>query len=498
MLTGNLDVYKELTEGYLDVLNNDRWVGLINTICIGMVLRFIFRMTMRDGRFKLLFNYIIIIAEDESMTLVFNQSDESPESGISKERTHSSLQEFAALVHDALNNLYDSPQLEFHQLGFLLIAPEKYPNRRAQELRRILLAAIRSMRPEPNTPQKSRDWRAYRILESRYISGLNPAEVMTQLALSRSTFFNEQARVLDSLVDILWKQRVRLPGNNRKLPFEEVLDGEVNRLLEHVIWETVDAVSLINEMMPVLVPLVEIKAAHIEINLRQTLTIWKADRVLLRQILFTVITKGMGAAFGGSVSISTYSSGAIAGIAIQVESPSDTTIQENIEPQHGLSIETCQHLLEKMMGKIVYKVASPQQLEIRLEWSTVTSKSLLVIDDNVNMADLVARYLGKEDWRVFSAANGIEARRHLSEFSPTIILLDVILPQEDGWELLLALKMDEKTRHIPVIVCSAINEPKLATSLGAISYLPKPVTQQALLHVLESLIRTGASSEPAR
>jgi len=417
---------------------------------------------------------------------------------MSEEKIYSTRQEFAALVHDALSNLYDSPKLETHPLGDLLIPLERHAYQRAQELRRILLAAIRSIQPEPNTPQKSRDWRAYRILELRYISGLNPAEAMTQLALSRSFFFNEQARVLDTLVELLWNQRIQPVTNHPIYPSAEMTEGEINRLLEQVNWEAVDAVALINDMMSILLPLAKINEARIEINLSQPLSIWHTDRVLLRQVLLTLIAKGMTDFKGSSINIDTFSSEGKAGIAVRIKTSSGSNKQKEIEQQHGLSLDTCQRLLAKMMGKIVFDDFSPQRREIRLEWPTKMVKSLLVIDDNMGMIDLLTRYLVQEDWQVLSAANGMEARQRLNETYPTIILLDVILPQEDGWELLLALKKDERTSNIPVIVCSAINEPQLAASLGAAAYLLKPVTQQALLQVLKRWTQVGASSEPGR
>ena len=57
---------------------------------------------------------------------------------------------------------------------------------------------------------QSADWRAYRILELRYIEGLSPAEVMQQLAFGRSYYFREQARILEALTSMLWDQRQQI------------------------------------------------------------------------------------------------------------------------------------------------------------------------------------------------------------------------------------------------------------------------------------------------
>ena len=107
-------------------------------------------------------------------------------------------------MHEALNCLYDSPYLQTHPLGNVLTGETTGTLQRSQTLRRVLLEAIQAMRPGSGVPAQSPDWRAYRILELRYIEGLSPAEVMHQLALGRSQYFREQARVLEALTVATW------------------------------------------------------------------------------------------------------------------------------------------------------------------------------------------------------------------------------------------------------------------------------------------------------
>jgi CheY-like chemotaxis protein len=112
------------------------------------------------------------------------------------------------------------------------------------------------------------------------------------------------------------------------------------------------------------------------------------------------------------------------------------------------------------------------------------------------MVDLFRRYLDGTAWQVISAGSGDQARKLLSETFPAVVILDVILPEEDGWEVLISLKSSPVTRAIPVIVCSAINEPQLMASLGAAAYLPKPVTRLSLLQALQPWGCPAASQAP--
>jgi len=84
---------------------------------------------------------------------------------------------------------------------------------------------------------------------------------------------------------------------------------------------------------------------------------------------------------------------------------------------------------------------------------------------------------------------------------PDAVVLDLMMSHVDGWRVLQRLQEDRSLRHIPVAVCSVLNEPELARSLGARAYLRKPVRPAELLECLVSLLErthnAGAGSSPA-
>jgi CheY-like chemotaxis protein len=112
---------------------------------------------------------------------------------------------------------------------------------------------------------------------------------------------------------------------------------------------------------------------------------------------------------------------------------------------------------------------------------------LLVVDNHPDFVELVRRFLAETDWRVASAPDVAQGQQLALEQKPGAILLDVMMPGQDGWDLLLALKSQPETRHIPVIICSVLYEPQVARALGATSYLAKPIRQPDLLEALASL-----------
>jgi len=94
---------------------------------------------------------------------------------------------------------------------------------------------------------------------------------------------------------------------------------------------------------------------------------------------------------------------------------------------------------------------------------------------------------------VIGVDNALRALEAIQKRSPSLILLDLMLPGQDGWEILQTLKANAATAQIPVVVCSVLHEPGLAATLGADGYLRKPVTQEALLQELARWFQAEAT-----
>ena len=391
---------------------------------------------------------------------------------------------FAHWVREALNRLYDLPYLDAHPLGKVLCAGAT--TLRGQALRGRLLEAIESLRPAPAVPPHSRDWRGYRILDLRYVSGLPAAEVMRQLALGRSQFFLEQARILDVLTEILWSARPETqPGRDDAQP---QVDQEMGRLLSHPTWETVDLGVLVRSLQPVVESRARLQDVTLSVDLPHAVTLCRADRVLLRQTILHFCSQGIEQARGGRLRLESLSEAQSAGLRIN--------LRTSTPPALPAKLETYSRCLDAMQGELQISV-SATGWHARLAWRTTSTGLLMVIDDNPDVADLFRRYLAGTNWEVGGFGTTADARQAMAERRPTVIALDVILPKEDGWEFLLALKADAHTSAIPVIICSAIDEPGLAASLGAHACLPKPITQAGLLAALQPFQDQPASLAPA-
>ena len=114
----------------------------------------------------------------------------------------------------------------------------------------------------------------------------------------------------------------------------------------------------------------------------------------------------------------------------------------------------------------------------------VDAPTVLVIDDDQTVRDLMTRFLHQEGYNVALARDGAEGLERIRELMPAAVLLDILMPEVDGWSVLEACKDDPEIADIPVIVLTISDNRKRAYALGASDFLVKPVDRNRLREVL--------------
>jgi len=145
-------------------------------------------------------------------------------------------------------------------------------------------------------------------------------------------------------------------------------------------------------------------------------------------------------------------------------------------------------LLEVYGGRLWLEPEAEGSLAVVFTLPTAKPKTILIIDDN---ADAILRYrrcLEPQGYALRLASSGEEVRAHLAETLPDLILLDVLMPQEDGWDILQGLKTLPETASIPVVIVSVLSQPELAFALGAAEVLCKPVSEEVLLATIKKVL----------
>ncbi len=117
----------------------------------------------------------------------------------------------------------------------------------------------------------------------------------------------------------------------------------------------------------------------------------------------------------------------------------------------------------------------------------VSSATILVVDDDRTVREILERYLTREGFSVRTASSGLEGLRLAREIQPAAITLDVMMPDLDGWTVLAAIKGDPALADIPVILVTIVDEKSRGYSLGATDYMVKPIDRERLVAVLRSI-----------
>jgi signal transduction histidine kinase/DNA-binding response OmpR family regulator len=139
----------------------------------------------------------------------------------------------------------------------------------------------------------------------------------------------------------------------------------------------------------------------------------------------------------------------------------------------------------------------PALTESALVGTPPAVRQVLVVEDSPTAAAQITRYLRGLGAAVEISGRGSGAVERAAELRPDLIILDLLLPDDDGWTVLRQLKADLRTRAIPVVLISVLDEPAQAERLGAAALLLKPIDQRALEQTLRRVL-AGREEPPAQ
>lgn len=127
---------------------------------------------------------------------------------------------------------------------------------------------------------------------------------------------------------------------------------------------------------------------------------------------------------------------------------------------------------------------------------------VLVVEDYQDAREMYAAYLQFSGYDVAEATNGVEAIEQALELMPDIILMDLALPKMDGWEATRRLKLDERTKHIPIVALTGhalAGHAEGARQAGCDAFVTKPCLPDALVAEIQRMLnehgRSGSRAE---
>ncbi|MBC7237776.1 MAG: response regulator [Chloroflexi bacterium] len=386
-------------------------------------------------------------------------------------------------LRDALRHLYDNAYLADHPLAARLF-PDLSSNgfSRSKALRMWLIDGIESLRPEAGTPQCADSWRIYHILQRRYIESNSTAEVMLRVNLGHSQYHVYHREALERLGQLLERRRESLAENRTLATFSgknSLLREELRHLRTPQGWGDVQVGRVLDGVLAMFSPLATDKG--VTLDRRQPdvpLPSIRTDPLILRQLLIQVVGNLLRTMCGGTLRIAE---------SIAEEGEIVRLYAQGVLAPSGAILDIPTRELALALGAKVDQLVGDEGLAVSAIFPIERRKLALLIDNDRDLGQLFQRYLAQYDWNLVAVQDPDEGLRLAENLRPDVVILDVIMPQRDGWDVLSALRAHPGLGHMAIVVCSVLEQPELALSLGADMFLAKPVDQFTLLRALRRL-----------
>jgi signal transduction histidine kinase/CheY-like chemotaxis protein len=346
-----------------------------------------------------------------------------------------------------------------------------------------------------------------------------------------SEMLEEETQELGKVENVKDLQKIQGAGKHLLALINDVLDLskiEAGRMGLHL--ENFDISQMIEEMVATLHPAISKNSNTIHVRLANELGGMRADITKVRQILYNLLSNACKFTDHGAISVDVDRSTednqdwirfriTDTGIGISAKQKRNlfqefTQADVSIARKYGgtgLGLAISYRYVRLMKGRIsvesvpdqgsVFTVHLPAKgtaepieaahpekpndvpaasAEVKPNQDTV-----LVIDDDSVVRDLMSRFLTRLGFHVVAAASGEEGLRLAKQVNPLVITLDVIMPNCDGWAVLNKLKADPGLAAIPVIMVTVVDNESMGFELGASNYMIKPVDRDRLAVLIE-------------
>ncbi|MBC7235623.1 MAG: response regulator [Chloroflexi bacterium] len=398
--------------------------------------------------------------------------------------------EFYTWVHDALMHYGDSIHLRENPLLERLSALQPEEDR-ISKLRDLLRRAVEALKPPETVPYGQPEWLPYRILWGRCIQRRNQIQLCDELALSRSTFYRYQAQAIHEVARTLWETELGICATERTPQPDEAEEpalAEAARLAYRATRQVVHLGNLVLDVQRIMSSLLEQQGTTLQVRIMPDVGEVYGDPAVLRQILIHALSGALRVGAGPKLTLSIsaepektvcriHGLAAITGLPLAHDHLAKT-------PELMLS----RRLLDIYEGRLFFEDEDTTSPVIGFVLPSVRPPTILIVEDDPDTIELYQRYLRRAGFALHLAQSGNEIWALLEQNRPDLILLDVLMPKEDGWLVLQRLQTLPETADIPVIVYSVLPQPTLALSLGAREVLLKPVQEDALLHAVRQVL----------
>ncbi len=404
--------------------------------------------------------------------------------------------DFLQDLQQVLPNLYDPAELRKRSLvRWFGIETRLNPGLALQD---IITDAIQNLKPRVEVPLQSNAWRYYNILQYHYVEQYSQVLVAEMLGLSVRQLRREERESEQILAEFLWRkynldiepQRhdvhqdlvETLPGTDLKLddiPCPSSHEQEMRWLQEGFPQGNMSVDELFASVLQVVAPLAHSSGHEINCSFSENLPPLQGHITAMRQALLNMLLVSLQSPQGNQVTIKIEEESEMAVVSI---------LSSEVHPSEQVNelIKMANALIPLFCGELVFEL-SPE-FKVQLYLPVLEQVPVLVIDDNADTLQLMRRFLSGTPFRFIGLRDPETAITVIQENQPKVIVMDVMMPGMDEWELLGRVRTHPATQHIPVIICTILPQEFLARALGSEGFIRKPVNRETLLAQLAEQI----------
>ncbi len=403
------------------------------------------------------------------------------------------------MIRDALNHLYDPIFLARSPL-VPLMGLDRHPSP-AIALRDCLEQAIKALNAAPQEPEIRSNRRYYQVLYYRYVQQFTQTDVATKLSISERHLRREQAVAIERLSQYL-VERYRLGARDVDRAGQEDLapakdhnqvDREVSSLFETVSERWAELEPVMMWAVALAKPIADGHRVTIETARPEHAPLALVPPAVFKQCLLDLLISAIDAVPGGMVSVNVIQGEGQVRLAIRARPSAERAPGE----WRSEALDIARRLLQRSGGVVELADETAERRAV-LVLPAIEEAVVLAIEDNADTLQLWERYLRGSPCRLVGVTDSAEALAMAVKLRPQLVILDVMMPGTDGWEILGRIKQHPVTHHMPVIVCTVHPQSELALALGADGFLQKPVSRQAFRDAVLNRISDAVSVAPPR
>jgi CheY-like chemotaxis protein len=250
--------------------------------------------------------------------------------------------------------------------------------------------------------------------------------------------------------------------------------------------------KLIESILETSASLLKTCACQISVEITPRLSPVIGQPVTLRQAFLTILLAAVRAGSRGDIRISARPTGKDIVVEISTllqEKPEGVPSQASDVAEY---IEQARRLIELSSGTLMLvPIGSQHRFAASVTLHCAEEINILVIDDNEDSLLLFKRYLEGTHFQFNGTRDPQQALTMAAETQPRVIILDIMLPGIDGWELLSRLRNHPRLEKVPIIISTILPYEQLAASLGASGFIRKPVSREQLLDLLNKQVESA-------